>query len=73
MSTSKNETLSVITLGPDRTVELGRRLGGVLAGGDVIALRGELGAGKTRLARGIAYGCGVPRGTHISSPTFIFM
>jgi len=47
---------------------LGRRLGALLAAGDVVALSGDLGAGKTVLARGIAAGIGA--GGYVASPTF---
>lgn len=53
----------------EATVEFGRRLGALLAGGDLIVLAGPLGAGKTVLAKGIADGLGV--GGRVSSPTFI--
>lgn len=51
------------------TRRLGERLGRRLGDGDVVALVGELGAGKTQLARGICRGAGVPDG-EVSSPTF---
>lgn len=50
------------------TEALGRRLGASLAPGDVVALSGELGAGKTVLARGLAEGAGA--GGRVASPTF---
>lgn len=50
------------------TIALGMRLGRRLKAGDLILLRGELGAGKTTLARGLALGVGY-RG-RVSSPTF---
>jgi len=49
--------------------KLGRALGAVAKTGDVIVLTGELGAGKTTLARGFAEALGVH--TPVSSPTFI--
>jgi tRNA threonylcarbamoyladenosine biosynthesis protein TsaE len=49
--------------------ELGRRLAKLLAPGDLVLLTGELGAGKTTLARGIGEGMGV-RGA-VTSPTFV--
>lgn len=52
----------------DETVGLGERLGKRLRPGDVVALTGELGAGKTTLTRGIAQGLGVEADIH--SPTF---
>ena len=48
---------------------VGSTIGRLLHGGQVLALIGELGAGKTALVRGIAAGLGIP-GTVVSSPTF---
>ncbi len=53
---------------PDETQALGERLGRALAAGDVVALAGQLGAGKTAFVQGLARGLGV-RG-RVSSPTF---
>ena len=55
---------------PEATEAFGRALAHLLRPGDVLALRGELGAGKTALVRGIAAGLGVPPGA-VSSPTFV--
>ncbi len=41
------------------TEEFGRRLGGLVRGGDLLLLAGPLGAGKTALVRGLAAGLGV--------------
>jgi tRNA threonylcarbamoyladenosine biosynthesis protein TsaE len=49
--------------------ELGRRLAGVLAAGDVVILSGDLGAGKTTFTQGIGMGLRV-RGD-VTSPTFV--
>jgi tRNA threonylcarbamoyladenosine biosynthesis protein TsaE len=59
----------VLTRGDEETAALGRELGTTLQPGDVVLLGGELGAGKTVLARGIAEGLGVPP-SDVSSPTF---
>ena len=56
---------------PAATRALGARLGGVARAGDVIALGGPLGAGKTELARGIARGLGVTE--PVASPTFVLV
>ena len=50
--------------------EIGERLGRALVAGDVIALSGPLGAGKTTFVQGLARGTGVPAGRHVASPTF---
>lgn len=52
------------------TRKIGRELGRLLKGGDTVLLEGELGAGKTTLAQGIARGLGVPVKTPVTSPTF---
>ena len=49
-------------------LEYGRELGAGLAAGDVVALTGELGAGKTTIAKAIAAGIGVTE--LVTSPTF---
>ena len=56
--------------GPDNTLRLGSALGEVLKSGSVVALVGQLGAGKTWLAKGIAFGLGVPRDEYVNSPAF---
>jgi len=53
---------------PDETAALGERLGRALVAGDVVALSGDLGAGKTAFVQGIARGLGIPG--RVSSPTF---
>ncbi len=50
------------------TDALGRRLAGQLRAGDIVLLSGDLGAGKTALARGILAGLG--HGGEVPSPTF---
>lgn len=61
-----------LTRSEDATHALGRAIGGILRGGDIVALNGELGAGKTRLVRGIAAGLGIEVGL-VNSPTFVIM
>lgn len=60
-------TLTIAT--PDEMAELGARLATELRAGDLLALNGELGAGKTTLTRGLGAALGV-RGT-VTSPTFV--
>lgn len=52
------------------TQAFGERLGRALRPGDVVALYGELGSGKTTLTQGIARGCGV-HSSRVKSPTFV--
>jgi tRNA threonylcarbamoyladenosine biosynthesis protein TsaE len=53
----------------EETIAAGRELGRRLAPGDVVLLEGQLGAGKTAFARGIAQGLGCDE-AGVSSPTF---
>lgn len=55
--------------GPDETESIGRRLGSRLKAGDVVALIGELGAGKTTMVKGIASAFGIP-GRDVTSASF---
>ncbi len=54
------------------TDRLGRRIGRSLQGGEVLALYGELGSGKTALVRGLAAGLGAAPQS-VSSPTFVLI
>jgi len=49
---------------------LGVRLGQAMGVGDVVALIGPLGAGKTTFAQGLAQGLGVAAERHVASPSF---
>lgn len=60
--------MEIITKSAEETIELGKRIGGRLKAGDVIAYKGDLGAGKTTLTRGISIGMGL--GDEVTSPTF---
>ena len=55
------------------TEALGRRLGALLFRGAVVALVGQLGAGKTHLTRAIAEGLGVRHPAAVTSPTFVLI
>jgi tRNA threonylcarbamoyladenosine biosynthesis protein TsaE len=54
---------------PERTLAIGRRVGGLLPGGAVLSLEGGLGAGKTLIAKGICAGLGVSG--DVVSPSFV--
>jgi tRNA threonylcarbamoyladenosine biosynthesis protein TsaE len=59
---------AVTTATPEETETLGESLGRLLGPGHIVLLYGDLGAGKTQLARGLARGLGVSG--PITSPTF---
>jgi tRNA threonylcarbamoyladenosine biosynthesis protein TsaE len=61
----------VITKSERETIKLGIKIACQLRGGEVVALYGNLGAGKTTLIKGIAKGLGVTK--IITSPTFVLM
>ncbi len=62
---------SWVSADPATTEALGEALGRILRAGDVVALDGDLGAGKTTFVRGLARGLDVTE--DVSSPTFILM
>lgn len=61
----------IITRSEAETVALGERLGAVLRDGNVLALHGDLGAGKTHFVQGIARGMGITE--PVVSPTFTIL
>lgn len=62
--------LSLRSRSAGETRKLGKKLGEVLTGGEIIGLTGDLGAGKTCFVRGAAEGLGVGKEAWIRSPTF---
>lgn len=68
MAILDEKTLDFVSNSPEQTVRLGVRLGELLEIGDLICLSGELGSGKTTLARGIGRGWGAGRA--VTSPSF---
>lgn len=64
---------SLISTSEEQTAEIGVLIGRCLAAPLLILLQGNLGAGKTVIARGIARGMGVGVETPITSPTFTLM
>ena len=58
---------------PDQTRLLGEAVGKHVCAGDLIALVGELGSGKTLFVGGLARGLGVDPTAYVSSPTFTIM
>lgn len=62
---------TIITQSADQTIELGKHLGRQAFSGAIITLKGDLGAGKTTLTKGIAVGLEITQ--PITSPTFTIM
>jgi tRNA threonylcarbamoyladenosine biosynthesis protein TsaE len=65
------DSMELTTTSPEQTLALGKRLGGIARPGDVILLVGKLGAGKTCLAQGIAWGLGID--DYAASPSFVLV
>ena len=63
----------IISNSPGDTIELGRRIGSQLKGGEVVAVCGPLGSGKTHLIKGIAVGAGAEDSRIVNSPTFVIV
>lgn len=61
--------LQFTSVTPEDTLAIARELGGALLPGDVVALTGELGAGKTLFCKGVGEALGIPA-DRILSPTF---
>jgi tRNA threonylcarbamoyladenosine biosynthesis protein TsaE len=61
----------IITKTEKQTLNLGKKLAKSFNGGEVVALIGNLGSGKTVLAKGIAEGLGIKG--HVTSPTFVLL
>ena len=64
-------SLDFVSHSPDQTRRLGVRLGELLKPGDLVLLAGDLGAGKTTFAQGIARGWGSL--DPVTSPTFVLI
>jgi tRNA threonylcarbamoyladenosine biosynthesis protein TsaE len=58
---------------PEETIEFGQVLGRQLQGGEIIAIVGPLGSGKTHLIKGIALGAGAADHKVVNSPTFVIV
>jgi tRNA threonylcarbamoyladenosine biosynthesis protein TsaE len=62
-----------VTHAPAETVALGAAVGRLLHAGDILALCGPLGAGKTQFVKGLAVGLDVPAEEPVVSPTFVLV
>lgn len=58
---------------PEQTIEIGRKVGSQLKGGEVMGICGPLGSGKTHLIKGIAAGAGAADSRRVNSPTFVIV
>ncbi len=65
--------IDIVSNSPEETIELGRKVGSQLKGGEVIAICGALGSGKTHLIKGIASGVGAAESKKVTSPTFVII
>ena len=64
--------MAALSRSPEETERLGAEFAQQLKPGDVIALTGEIGSGKTTFVRGLAQGLGVPASS-IASPSFVLI
>lgn len=67
------ERTEYISKDPSETISIGERIGRASRAGQIYAIYGDLGAGKTQLVKGIARGIGVPDWEYVVSPTFTLM
>jgi tRNA threonylcarbamoyladenosine biosynthesis protein TsaE len=68
-----SNTIEIVTHSAQETVELGRKIASGMVGGQIVALIGNLGSGKTHLIKGIALGLDAPDPTKVCSPTFVLV
>jgi tRNA threonylcarbamoyladenosine biosynthesis protein TsaE len=62
-----------ITAAPEETRALGRIFGDLVVAGQVVLLSGDLGAGKTCFAQGVAIGLGVSPTVPVTSPSYMLL
>lgn len=71
--TTVKKRIQTVSPGPEATFRLGEAIGRCLKKGDIIALSGDLGSGKTCFTQGLAKGLDVNAGYNVTSPTFTLM
>jgi tRNA threonylcarbamoyladenosine biosynthesis protein TsaE len=64
--------INLITNTPEQTIAFGKKIARFLKPGTVIALSGDLGAGKTTLVKGIAQGLGINQ-KQVNSPSYVLI
>jgi tRNA threonylcarbamoyladenosine biosynthesis protein TsaE len=62
--------IEILSASVNKTIKIAQLLGSKLKKGDILALSGELGSGKTCFTTGLARGLGVSKAYRITSPTF---
>ena len=68
-----DKSVEITTHSAAETIDLGMKIGTSLKGGEVFALIGNLGTGKTHLIKGIALGLEAHDSDQVSSPTFVLV
>jgi len=63
--------MEFVTKGPEETQNLGRKIAADITGGEIFALTGDLGSGKTTFVQGLAQGLNISK--RVISPSFIIM
>jgi tRNA threonylcarbamoyladenosine biosynthesis protein TsaE len=66
-------TIEMSSQSVEQTLTIGEQIGVRLVGGEVLAITGQLGSGKTHLIKGIVRGCGCEEQDQVSSPTFVLI
>lgn len=62
----------LVSNSPEETIALGKAFASELEAGDIVCLKGELGAGKTHFVKGVAEGLGIDQ-NEVHSPTFTLL
>lgn len=70
---STGRFVELVSRSPDQTLAIGRALVDLVCAGEVLALSGALGAGKTQFVKGLALGLGVAEDAPVVSPTFVIV
>ncbi|NQT32179.1 MAG: tRNA (adenosine(37)-N6)-threonylcarbamoyltransferase complex ATPase subunit type 1 TsaE [Candidatus Omnitrophica bacterium] len=66
-------TKTITTHSPEETIELASSITSGLTSGDLIALVGDLGSGKTVFVKGLAKGMGIEKYLYVNSPSFVIL
>ena len=72
-SERQNQSLQITSHSAAETIQIGEKIGAALRGGEIIALIGPLGSGKTHLIKGVAAGLGATDSRLVTSPSFVLI